>query len=110
MQENYRTELSNKLVAAQKRARTGREVKALKASAPSLFEIIDLEISMLASAMTADKPLSYEDYLDKHGQARGIMRIRNLLDSKEAEAESSAQEASAIQETLKGFENDTKQQ
>lgn len=106
---SYRDDLQAKLESAQKRVRQGREVKALKSSAPTLFEIIDLEISLIANIMTADKALAYDEYLEKHGEIRGIMRIRNLLDSREVEAESAAQEVASIQSAVKDFDDAAKQ-
>lgn len=106
---SYREELAAKLAAAQRRVKQGREFKNLKAGAPSLFEVIDTEISMEVNRGYGDTPLSYDEYLDSHGAVRGIRRIRNLIDSKEVEADSSAQEVAGIQETLKQFDDDQKQ-
>lgn len=103
---DYQQQLSQKLEAAKKRVRQGQEIKALKGSAPTLFEIIDGEVSMLVNQMTQPEPLSYEEYLSKHGQARGFLRIRNLIDSKEAEADSAAQEVEAIKDTLKTIQDE----
>lgn len=107
---DYRTDLNQKLEAARNRVRQGREFKALKASAPSLFEVIDGEITLAVNKLTADKAVSYDEYLDLHGQITGIMRIRNLISSKEVEAEVAAQEVEGIKDTLKQFEDDQKQQ
>lgn len=106
---DYKQELSAKLEAARKRVKLGREVKQLKSSAPSLFEIMDTEISLAVNAMTAEKPLERDEYLQKHGEVRGIMKIRNLLNFKEAEEVQAAQEAEAIAEQVKQFDNDQKQ-
>ena|SRR6478609_2961484 len=105
----YRQDLTGKLQAAQKRVKQGREVKALKESAPTLFEIIDTEISMEVNRGYGEKALSYEDYLESHGAVRGIKRIRNLLDSKEAEAVSSNEEVTILQKQLKTFDDEQKQ-
>ena len=106
---SYRQDLGKKLEAARKRVRQGREFQALKVSAPSLFEVIDSEISMEVNRGYNDgSPLSYDDYLESHGAVRGLRRVRNLIDSKEAEAEVSAQEVEGIKETLKQFDNDQK--
>lgn len=105
---DYIQEAEDKLQAARKRLNQGKQVKALKASAPVLYEIIDGEISLLVNKITAEKPLDYDSYLDAHGQVRGIMRIRNLLNSKEAEEVSAAEEVRAIEENLKQFKNDQK--
>lgn len=106
---NYRQDLDAKLKAAQKRVRQGRELKALKESAPSLFEIIDGEISMEVNRGYGENPLSHEDYLESHGAVRGIRRIRNIIDAREAEEGVASQEVQGIQETLKQFDNDKKQ-
>lgn len=105
---DYRNDLHQKLESARKRVKQGREVSALKSAAPSLFEIIDTEISLEVNRAFADKPLSYEDYLESHGAVRGIKRIRNLLDSREAEAVQASQEVEAIEGNLKQIENDQK--
>ena len=107
---DYMQDLNAKLQAARKRAREGNEVKALKDSAPSLFEIMDTEISLTVNSMTQDKPLSYDDYLSAHGKIRGVMSIRNLLNSKEAEAPAAQQEVTGIQDNIKQIKNDQKQQ
>lgn len=106
---DYEQELSAKLEAARKRLRQGREIKALRNSAPTFYEIIDGEVSLLINKMTAEKPLDYDGYLDAHGQVRGILRIRNLLDSKEAEEVAASQEVKAIEDNLKQIKDDKKQ-
>ncbi len=107
MAENYIQEMEEKLKAARKRVKQGREMNQLKASAPTLFEIIDGEISLIATKMTAPEPLTYEQYLDSPGQAVGIKRIRNLINSKSVEAEQSAQEVEAIQDNIKLVKNES---
>ena len=83
---DYTQDLAKKLEAARKRLRDAREIKALKSSAPTLFEIIDTEISLLANrALAGDKPLGYEEYLSAHGEMKMAKRIRNLIDGKEME-------------------------
>lgn len=106
---DYIQELSAKLDAARARVRQGNEIKALKASAPTLFEIMDGEISLALNKMTQDTPLSYEEYLSAHGKIVGIKRIRNLLDSKEVEAPMASQEVIAIQENIKQIEDEKQQ-
>jgi hypothetical protein len=109
MAEDYMLQMHNKLEAARDRLKQGTEVKALKASAPTLFEIIDGEISLVVNSMTQEKALSYDDYLSKHGQVRGILKIRNLLDSKEAEAFAAKQEVTALEQNIKQIQDDKKQ-
>lgn len=106
----YEEQLREKLKAAQSRVKTGREMKALKAGAPSLFEIIDGEITLAVNRAFGETPLSHDDYVSTHGEVKGIRRIRNLIDSKEVEEAQTAQEVKAIQETLKQFNDDKKQQ
>lgn len=106
----YIQQLEEKLASARKRAKQGREAKILKDSAPSLFEIIDGEISLAVNKMTQDKPVTYDEYLSLHGQVVGIRRIRNLIDSREVEAVQAAGEVEAIQDNLKQIKNDQKQQ
>lgn len=108
-QDDYMLQMHNKLESARKRLNQGQEVKALKASAPTLFEIIDGEISIVVNSLTQDKPLPYDEYLSAHGQVRGILKIRNLLDSKEAEAVQAKQEVTAIEENIENIRNDQKQ-
>lgn len=108
MATDYIQESEAKLKAARKRLSQGKEIKALKASAPTLYEIIDGEISLIVNKMTAETAVSYDEYLDLHGQVRGIMRIRNLLDSKEAEEVAAAQEVKAIEDNLKLIKDGTK--
>ncbi len=112
MEKDYETQMREKLTAAQKRLKQGREAKALKDSAPTLYEILDGEISLIVNKvlLLAETPVSYDEYLSLHGKVRGIMRVRNLLDSKEAEAVSAQQEVTAIQKNLKQIEDDKKQQ
>lgn len=98
----YRDELEAKLQAARQRVKKGREAKALKDSAPTLYEIMDSEISLeLNRGYNDDKPLPYDDYLESHGAVRGIRRIRNLLDSAAVEEVVAAQEVKAIQDNIK---------
>lgn len=98
---DYMQELEAKLKSSRVRVRTGREMKALKQSAPTLFEIIDTEISFAVNRMTQDAPLSREDYLSTHGQIVGIRRIRNLIDAKEIDEIQAAQEVKAIEDNIK---------
>lgn len=108
MAKDYIVQLHEKLEGARKRLKQGTEVKALKSAAPTLFEIIDGEISLVANKMTAAEPLEYEEYLSAHGEIRGIMRIRDLLNSKEAEAVQAKQEVTAIEENIENIRNDQK--
>lgn len=107
---DYEQELNEKLASARKRVSTGREMKALKASAPSLFEIIDGEISLVLNRTFAEKPLPYDEYLNAHGEMKGMKRIRNLIDAKEIDEIQAAQEAEAIKGNLKQIQDDKKQQ
>lgn len=105
---DYTRDLQLKLEAARKRVRQGAEVKQIKSHAPTLYEIIDGEISLELNRGYSSKPLSYDDYLESHGAVRGIRRIRSLLDSKEAEEVAASQEVEAIEEQLKQFSDDKK--
>lgn len=107
-QKPYQQQLEEKLQAARKRVKQGREVKALKESASTLFEIIDTEITLAVSKMTQEKPVPYDEYLSLHGQVVGIRRIRNLLDSREVEEAPAAAEVTAIEDNLKQIKNDQK--
>lgn len=106
----YIQQLEEKLEATRKRAKTGAQFKNLKAGAPALFEVIDGEISLLVNKMTQEKPLDYDAYLSAHGQVVGIRRIRDLVNSKEAEESQAVAEAKAIQDNIKLVKNDQKQQ
>lgn len=106
---SYIDELEAKLQSSRNRVKQGREIKALKAGAPTLFEIIDTEISLEVNKGYGEKPLSYDEYLESHGAVRGIKRIRDLINSKEAEEVQAAQEVAAIQEQVKQFKDDKKQ-
>lgn len=106
---DYIQEMSDKLEAARKRVKQGNEVKALKQSAPTLFEIIDGEISLVVNKMTQEKPLDYDAYLSAHGQVVGVRRIRDLLNSKEAEAPQAQAEAKGLEENIKQIKDDQKQ-
>ena len=104
---DYVQEMQEKLKASRARLRQGREIKALKASAPTLFDIIDTEISLELNRGYDDKaPLSYEQYLESHGAVRGIRRIRNLIDAKESEEVQAAQEVEALEENIKLVSSD----
>ena len=107
---SYVQELEAKLAASRTRLAASREIIALKASAPTLFEIIDTEISLELNRGYGDTPLGYEEYLASHGAVRGIRRIRNLLDSKAAEEVVANQEVVSITEQLEQFSNDQEQQ
>ena len=107
---DYQTQLQDKLKAAQTRVKQAREFKALKASAPSLFEIIDTEISLAVNRAFGDTPLPYDEYVSLHGEVKAFRRLRNLIDAKEVEEGVAAQEVSAIQSTLKQIQDDKKQQ
>lgn len=97
----YRDDLEKALQAARKRAKQGQEAATLKAHASSLYEIIDLEISLeLNRGYSDDAPLSYDDYLESHGAVRGMRRIRNILDSREVEAGKASEEVKAIQQGI----------
>lgn len=111
MAEDYEVALQRKLQAARKRVRQGRQIKALKASAPALFEIIAGESQLIyEKTLNGLKPLPYEEYLSAHGEMRGIKRIQNLIDSKEVEEVAAAQEAEAISKNLKQIQDDKKRQ
>lgn len=110
MASEYEIELSNKLEAARKRVKYSNEMKHVKSVAPTLFSIIDDEMSILLNKMTQDEPLSNEEYLDAHGKFMGMKRIRNLIDAKELDGIAASQEVDAIQDQLKQFDNDKKQQ
>lgn len=105
---DYRQELEAKLQAARNRVKQGAQVKHLKAAAPTLFEIIDGEITLEVNKGYGDKPLSYDEYLESHGAVRGIKRIRNLLDSKEAEAQAAQQEVDGITSNIEQLKDDEK--
>lgn len=107
---DYVQELEAKLQASRERVKQGREMKALKAGAPTLFEVIDGEISLLVNKMTQAKPLERDDYLSAHGQIVGIRRIRDLINSKEAEEVVASQQVNAITDNLIQLKNDKKQQ
>jgi hypothetical protein len=107
---DYLTQLEEKLQAARKRVKQAREMKALKTGAPTLLEIIDGEISLAVNRMTADKPLDHDAYLSAHGEVKGIRRIRNLIDAKEADEAAAVQEVDGIQDNVKQIKDDQKQQ
>ena len=107
--DDYERQLNEKLQASRKRLKQGREIRALKASAPTLFEIIDGEISLILNRAFGEKALDYDSYLSAHGEMKGIKRIRNLLDSKEAEADVASQEVKAIEDNLKTIKNEKQQ-
>lgn len=100
---DYIQELNDKLQAARKRLKQGQEVKSLKAGAPTLFEIIDGEISLVLNRAFGEEPLSHDQYLSAHGEMKGMKRIRNLIDSKEVEADHAAQEVQGITENLENL-------
>lgn len=106
---DYMQEMEEKLQAARKRVKQGNEVKALKESAPTLFEIIDTEITLAVNRITQDKPADYDTYLSTHGEIVGIRKIRDLLNSKEVEAPAAQQEVEGIQENMKQIKDDQKQ-
>lgn len=107
---DYIQEMEEKLAAARKRLKQGNEVKALKQSAPTLFEIIDSEISLAVNRMTQDKPLDYEGYLSAHGEVKMGKRIRDLINAKEVEAPQAQAEVQGIEENIKQIKDDQKQQ
>lgn len=102
---DYLQEMENKLQAARGRVKQGREIKQLKQSAPTLFEIMDSEISLAVTRMTGAIPLSHDEYLSQHGRVAGIKVIRDLLNFKEAEEVAAAQEVAAIQDNIKLVKN-----
>lgn len=104
----YQQQLDEKLKAARKRVRQGREIKALKKAAPTLFEIMDEEISLALNRMNGAVPLSRDEYLSEHGKVAGIKRIRNLIDSKEVEEPMASKEVATIQGQQKQFTDDKK--
>lgn len=101
----YIQEMEAKLKAAQSRVKQGREMKALKAGAPSLVEIIDGEITLAVNKMTQENPLNFNEYLSLHGQVVGIRRIRDLMNSKEVEEVHAAAEAKSIQDNIELVKN-----
>lgn len=105
---DFEQQLNEKLKAARKRVRQGREVKILKKSAPLLFEIMDTEISLSVNRMTGTKPLSHEDYLAEYGKVVGIRQVRSLLESKEVEEKAASDEALALDKQIKQFKDDKK--
>lgn len=110
MGDNYVQELEEKLKSRRDAVKQGAQMKALKAGAPALMEIIDGEISLELNRGYGDKPLSYDEYMESHGAVRGIRRIRNLMSAKEADAVQASQEVQAISDNLKQIQNDKKQQ
>lgn len=99
---DYIQEAEEKLKAARARLKVGREMKALKGSAPTLFEIIDGEISLeLNKGYNDTAPLNYDEYLESHGAVRGMRRIRNLIDAKEVEEVHASEEVAAIEQNIK---------
>lgn len=106
---DYIDDLNKKLASSRKRVRMGKEMAAIKASAPTLFEIIDGEITLAVSMMTKDTALSYDEYLDLHGKVVGMKRIRDLINAKEDDAVGAAQEVASIEGQLKQFKNDSQQ-
>lgn len=109
MEKPYIEQLHDKLQAARDRLKKGQEAKNLKAGAPTLFEIIDGEISLAVNRMTQDKPLDYESYLSAHGEVKMGKRIRDLINSKEAEAPQAQAEVIAIENNIEQIKNDKKQ-
>jgi hypothetical protein len=105
---DYVSELEAKLKSTRQRLKQSREMKHLKAAAPTLFEIIDSEISLAVNRAFGDKPLEYDAYLSAHGEAKGMRRIRDLINSKEADEAQAVQEAKGIQDNLKQIRNDQK--
>lgn len=101
----YIEQMEKVLKSRRAAVKVGREMKALRESAPTLFEIIDGEISLVVNKMTQTKALSYDDYIELHGQVVGIRRIRELINSKEVEEEQAAQEVKAIEENIKLVKN-----
>ena len=106
----YTDELEAKLQSARQRVKQGREMKALKSSAPTLFEIIDTEISLAVNRAFGDKPLEYDAYVSVHGEVKGIRRIRDLINAKETGEALANQEVQALTEQVKQFKDDQKQQ
>lgn len=106
--KTYVQELQDKLKARRAVVKQGAQMKALKDGAPELLRIIDDEISLELNRGYGDKPLSYDEYMESHGAVRGIRRIRNLMDAKEADAVGARQEVHAIQDNLKQIKNDQK--
>lgn len=105
---DYIQELEANLNAARKRATTGTQVKVLKSNAPALFDVIDGEVTLLVNKMTAADPLDRDTYLDIHGQLRGIMRIRDLLNAKEAEADAAIAQTQDVESQLKQMKAERK--
>lgn len=103
---DYESQLAAKLSAARKRLAQGNEMKALKNSAPTLFEIIDGQITLELNKMTAEEPLDYDKYLSVHGRIKGMQSIRSLINSKEAEAPAAQQEADAIENNIQNIRNE----
>ena len=101
-------DMEAKLQAARARVKQAHEIKNLKLGAPTLFEIIDGEISLALNKMAGTTPLSYEEYLSMHGKVVGIKSIRDLLNFKEAEAVQATQEVSAIENNIKQIKDDQK--
>lgn len=107
---SYIDELEAKLQAARIRVKQARQIKALKESAPELFEIIDTEISLEINKGYGDKPLTYEQYLESHGAVRGIKRIRNIMDAREAEEVAASEQVKTITENVKILKDEQKRQ
>lgn len=107
---DYVSELEEKLKSTQKRLKASNQIKHVKSAAPLFFEIIDGEISLVLNRMTADKPLDYDAYLSAHGEIKGMKRIRDLVNSKEADGAVAQQEAEGIQQNLKQIKDDAKKQ
>jgi hypothetical protein len=72
------------------------------------LDILDDLITYAVEDMNNDKPLSYENYLSRHGEVRGLRSFRRTLITKPAEIESLTEQVKAGREQIENLPRDTK--
>lgn len=106
---DYRKELGARLASAQRRVRMGVIAKALNDSKDSvaLFAIIDEEISVIANDILGTKPLDEKEYISKHGEMKGLKRLRQMIEYYGKDHDTAAAEVEVLRKQLKDLDGGT---
>lgn len=106
----YRQDLSDKLVSAQRRVARARMARQFKGEGSIFLEIARdrlTELNRLAFYKT--EPMSREEYLDAHGEVKGINYMMGMVNSYSKEEESATNEVNQLNDQLKQLDETNKE-
>jgi hypothetical protein len=85
---NYQEELHKQLKYNQDKLARAKKAKQFKDSSSVAIDVLNLKISLALNAAFGVKPLSYEEYLSKHGEVAGLRSFMSELESDISQEES----------------------